>query len=81
MPRTRIIAAGLLCLALASSALQALPSDLRQHGVPRPDTGDLVALVWKWVGSIFVPQPEPTDIERVEHQAKQGSQLDPDGNH
>lgn len=76
---TRVIALGLLCLALASSALQALPSMPPARAVPVAKPGDLLANVWKWIVSIVVPSPElPGHVSKT-NPGEQGSQLDPDG--
>jgi hypothetical protein len=80
MPRTRIIAVGLLCLALASSTLQALPSIPPARAVSTVKSGDLVATVWRWIVSIVVPSPEPAEHAAKAAPVEQGSQLDPDGN-
>lgn len=81
MPRTtRVIAFGLLWLALASSALQALPSNSRPLEIPRAESGDFLAAAWDWLVSIFAPHPETTDCDNSAR-SKEGSQLDPDGHH
>lgn len=81
MPRmTRVIAFGLLWLALASSALQALPSGSYPRATPRAESGDLLAVAWEWLASILVPRPDPTDRDNSAR-SKEGSQLDPDGHH
>lgn len=79
MPRTtRVIAFGILWLALAASALQAVPSGSRPVAVPRAESGDFLLAGWDWLVSIFVPCPEPSDRDNSA-QSKEGSQLDPDG--
>lgn len=84
MPRTiRVIAVGLLLLALASSTLQALASELPVRPAERTGAGEFVSAAWRWLASILAPSPEPPDRESGISQAKEehGSQVDPDGNH
>jgi hypothetical protein len=88
MPRTtRVIALGLLWLALASSVLQAAPSMPNPRAMPAAESGHLAAAVWKWIVSIVVPRPESMGHDENAAPVKntvpveQGSQLDPDGNH
>lgn len=82
MPRTiRVITVGFLLFALASSTLQALPSISGSRGGTRVESGDYVAAVWKWLVLVFSPNPEPTGQGSPEALPKEGSQLDPDGNH
>jgi hypothetical protein len=82
MPRTtRVIALGLVCLALASSALQAAPSTPPARAVSTPvKSGELLATMWKWIVSIVVPRPELPEHASKATPVEQGSQLDPDGN-
>ena len=80
MPRTtRIIALVLLCLASASGALQALPSNLHPYETPRAEPVSLIKAVQEWFASIFVLRPEPADDNPSAARSKEGSQLDPDG--
>jgi hypothetical protein len=83
MPRTiRVIAVGLLLLALASSTLMALPSSSLTNSPPAPkEAGDLIEIVWRWVLDILAPYPESLVVDRPTVESEHGSQLDPDGNH
>ena len=80
--RTRVIAAGLLMLALASGPLRALPSE-SQTRLPSPtQTDELIAVVWEWIVDVLGPRPEASAREQsTGAKGDQGSQLDPDGNH
>lgn len=77
--RTRVIAAGLLMLALASGPLRALPSESLL--LPTQANG-FIAAVWEWIADILGPPPEASTREQsTGTKGDQGSQLDPDGNH
>jgi len=78
--RTRVIAVGLMLLAL-SNTLQALPLDQSLREGTRAESGDLAATAWKWLILIFAPTPAPTEGDASSARSKEGSQLDPDGHH
>jgi hypothetical protein len=83
MPRTiRVIAVGLLLLALGASTVAALPSESQMRSTPRVEVGEFVSAAWEWLVSILVPYPESPDREPGMGQVKEehGSQVDPDGN-
>ncbi len=82
MPRTtRVIALGLLCLALASSVLQAAPSTSYPPAIPRAESHGFLEAAWKWLVSIFAATPEPLGSKKNQNPvpSEEGSQLDPDG--
>lgn len=79
MPRTaRVIAVGLLSLTLASSTLQAFPSSSHPRMASRAESGDLLAITWKFLVSFLAPRPESSERDSAAP-SKEGSQLDPNG--
>lgn len=79
--KLRLTAVGLLLFTLASAA-QAAPVVLSlPRPAPRVEADDFVTLVRDWIVSLLAPRPEASDPASDPAQPKEGSQLDPDGNH
>ena len=84
MSRTiRVIAVGLLVLALASSAYASVPSQsqVSPRPVPPIEASALLEAAWEWILDVFAPRPESSILDRSTEKTEHGSQLDPDGNH
>lgn len=82
--KPRITAIGVLLLALVSSTLQALPVVPQPRIQSHAESGDLVATALDWLASLFIPRrPQSPANTPAGHsgQQKEGSQLDPNGNH
>lgn len=81
--KPRVLVFGALLLALASSTLHALPvlSQTRSQG--RTESTEVVAAVWDWLSSLFTHRLPPAQEPRTDRsgQSKEGSIMDPDGNH
>lgn len=82
--KPRITVIGVLLLALAASTLQALPAVPQPRIQSHAESGDLVATALDWLASLFIPRRPPAPANTPaghSGQQKEGSQLDPNGNH
>jgi hypothetical protein len=82
--KPRITAIGVLLLALSSGTLQALPVAPQPRIQSHAESGDLVATALDWLASLFIPHhPRVPANTPAGHsgQQKEGSQLDPNGQH
>jgi hypothetical protein len=78
--KTRITAVGVLLLALASSTVQALPT-IPQARAQRHESADLMTAAWDWLVSLLTPHLPTGPSSSTGSGQKEGSQLDPDGQH
>jgi len=79
----RVAAVGVLLLTLAFSTVQAIPAMPQPLSQGRAESADLMAAAWDWLASFLTPRRPATPRSPAPHsgQQKEGSQLDPNGNH
>jgi hypothetical protein len=78
--KIRLTAVGVLLFALASSTVQGLPA-IPQARAPRHESADLIVAAWDWLVSLLTPQLPTGPSSSTGSGQKEGSQLDPDGQH
>ena len=77
----RLTTAGILVLALTAGSARAATFDSGSHRTNRSESADLVLQIRDWLQSLIASHPAtPEPSTSVIHE-KEGSQLDPNGNH